>query len=85
MALNVAFGVCRCTFQRASENDKTNPNCVAVFLMIYFVLSGVCRSCSALLCSALLSFMGSRAAGWVGRGRREGAAGADGISLFDLI
>lgn len=76
------FRVCRCTFQRASENNnkKNPPKLRSAFHMFDFVLSSLCRSGSA-----PLSFMDSRAAGWVGRGRREDAAGDDGISLFDLI
>lgn len=52
---------------------------------ISYVLLCAQQCMPELLCSALLSFMDSRAAGWVGRGRREDAAGDDGISLFDLI
>lgn len=73
---------CECAgalLSRRVQTTKQALNC-SVFHMSYFVLSSVCQSCSA-----PISFMDSRAAGWVGRGRREAAAGDDGISLFDLI
>lgn len=67
-------------FAAGERKQQNKPKLCSVFPMFYFVLSSVCQSCSA-----LLSFVDSRAAGWVGRGRREDAAGDDGISLFDLI
>lgn len=79
-SLNVSLWACHCPFQWVSENNKGNAECVAYFMCFILCLAVYGQSCSA-----PISFMDSRAAGWVGRGRREDAAGDDGISLFDLV
>lgn len=71
----------RCTFQWASENNETSPNCVAYFICLTLRLA----VCARALCSALLYGLQSC---WLGGKGEEGGCGRGWWDLFvwfDLI